>query len=662
MSYRKLTNNEISALKQQGCFSANWATIFVKDGFDDNAIFNTQFAGEIKLGSFRGTIELEKGISKPVGIKNSYIENCEIGDNIYIANVNSLVNYKVTNNVAIENVGTIVVNGETTFGNGYEIEVLNEGGGRDLPIFDKLSSQLAYLMVIYRHDKLFTEKLLAIINSYVESKKASKGTIGKNARILNTTSLRNVVVGEYTVISGASNLENGTIGSCKEAPTKIGEDVIAKDFIILSGSKVDSGAIITSSFIGQGVQIGKQFSSENCTFFANCEGFHGEACSVFAGPYTVTHHKSTLLIAGMFSFFNAGSGTNQSNHMYKLGPLHQGTVERGSKTGSFSYMLWPCKVGAYSVVMDKHGSNFDTSELPFSYITLEKGKSVITPAMNLFTVGTARDTVKWPKRDRRKDPNKLDLISFDFLNPFVAGKIFNGINLLNELHANVSKKQDYVMYKGISINRLMLRTSRRYYETAIHVYIGNLIVKQLNRLSAISSIEAVQKFLTPKDNRESTKWVDLLGLVAPEDAVNSITESVKSGKIDSVEGLQNRMELIHNAYEIDAYSWGAAQIKSYLGIDVSKISKDQLTKIITDWKINSLKMNTMILKDAEKEFDQNSKLGFGNDGDETVLEADFEAIRGKYETNSFVVGLKNESAEIESVFERLISQLDKLSV
>ena len=325
-------------------------------------------------------------------------------------------------------------------------------------------------------------------------------------------------------------------------------------------------------------------------------------------------------------------------------------------------MLWPCKVGAYSVVMDKHGSNFDTSELPFSYITLEKGKSVITPAMNLFTVGTARDTVKWPKRDRRKDPNKLDLISFDFLNPFVAGKIFNGINLLNELHANVSKKQDYVMYKGISINRLMLRTSRRYYETAIHVYIGNLIVKQLNRLSAISSIEAVQKFLTPKDNRESTKWVDLLGLVAPEDAVNSITESVKSGKIDSVEGLQNRMELIHNAYEIDAYSWGAAQIKSYLGIDVSKISKDQLTKIITDWKINSLKMNTMILKDAEKEFDQNSKLGFGNDGDETVLEADFEAIRGKYETNSFVVGLKNESAEIESVFERLISQLDKLSV
>jgi len=660
MSFRKLTNNEITALKKQGCFSENWATILVVENFAVHTIFNTQFSGEIKLGSFTGNVELEKGISKPAGIRNCYIENCEIGDNVYISNVNSLVNYKVANNVTIENIGTVVVNGEATFGNGFEIEVLNEGGGRELPIFDKLSSQLAYLMVVYRHDKLFIEKLSSLINSYVDNKKSTKGIIGENARILNTTSIRNVEIGDFAVVSGASNLENGTIGSCKEAPTKIGEDVIAKDFIVLSGSTIDSGAIITSSFIGQGVQIGKQFSAENCTFFANCEGFHGEACSVFAGPYTVTHHKSTLLIAGMFSFFNAGSGTNQSNHMYKLGPLHQGTIERGSKTGSFSYMLWPCKVGAYSVVMDKHGSNFDTSELPFSYITMEKGKSVITPAMNLFTVGTARDTVKWPKRDRRKDPNKLDLISFDFLNPFVVGKMFNGIKLLNELHANVSKKQDYVLHKGISINRLMLRTSRRYYETAIHVYIGNQIVKKLNKLSGISSMKAVQEILAPKENQAESKWVDLLGLVAPESAVISLIDLVKSGKIDSIEELQNSFKSIYNSYEFDAYSWGATQIKNYLDIDVSAISRDQLIKIITDWKINSLKMNTMILKDAEKEFDQNSKLGFGNDGDGVVLEADFEAIRGKYETNTFVLGLKKESTKIESVFEKLVLHLEKL--
>jgi NDP-sugar pyrophosphorylase family protein len=97
-------------------------------------------------------------------------------------------------------------------------------------------------------------------------------------------------------------LEEGTLRSCIEAPVFIGTGVIAKKFIILSGSSVDGGAMLDRCFVGQGVKIGKQFSAENSVFFANCEAFHGEACSLFAGPYTVTHHKSTLLIASLASF------------------------------------------------------------------------------------------------------------------------------------------------------------------------------------------------------------------------------------------------------------------------------------------------------------------------------------------------------------------------
>ncbi len=660
MSYRKLSNNEITALQRQGCLSLNWGDILVKDGFSTHTIINTQFEGKVKLGFFNGKVELEPGISKPAGIRNSYIENCKIGDNSYISNVRNLINYNIAKGAAIENVGTIIVSGESTFGNGFEIEVLNEGGGRELPIFDKLSSQIAYLMVIYRHDKKLIEKLHAIIDAYVESKKSAVGKIGKNAVILNTTSLRNVAVGDYAVISGASNLENGTVGSCKESPTKIGDSVVAKNFIVLSGSTIDNGAIINSTFIGQGVQIGNQFSAEGSAFFANCEGFHGEACSVFAGPYTVTHHKSSLLIAGMFSFYNAGSGSNQSNHMYKLGPVHQGTVERGSKTGSLSYMLWPCRMGAYSVLMGKHSGNFDTTELPFSYITLEGGKSVITPAMNLFTVGTARDIVKWAKRDRRKGPEKLDLINFDFLSPYVVGKILDGIKLLNQLHANVSKKQEYVTHKGIHINRLMLRTSRRYYETAISVYFGRLIIARLKNTPDLSSIENIQNELKPATGEVGLKWVDILGMVSSENAINLLAADIKSNKISAVNELHKGLKSIFENYETEAYAWGTKQMKNYLGIDVSKITKSELIKIVTNWKINSLKMNTMILKDGEKEFDQNSKLGFGNDGDKAIQDADFEAIRGTYETNPFIVALQEESAKIESDFETLINQLGKL--
>ena len=45
------------------------------------------------------------------------------------------------------------------FGNGVKIEILNEGGGRELPIFDKLSAQVAYMMVTYRHDHNFINNL-----------------------------------------------------------------------------------------------------------------------------------------------------------------------------------------------------------------------------------------------------------------------------------------------------------------------------------------------------------------------------------------------------------------------------------------------------------------------------------------------------------------------
>ena len=102
----------------------------------------------------------------------------------------------------------------------------------------------------------------------------------------------------------------------------------------------------------------------------------------------MTHHKSTLLIAGMFSFMNAGSGSNQSNHMYKLGPIHQGTMERGAKTTSDSYILWPARVGAFSLVMGRHVNHADTSNLPFSYLIEQRNTTYLVPGVNLRSVGT----------------------------------------------------------------------------------------------------------------------------------------------------------------------------------------------------------------------------------------------------------------------------------
>ena len=152
------------------------------------------------------------------------------------------------------------------------------------------------------------------------------GTISEGAHLQNCRTIENVSIGPFSEVDGIYRLINGTIISCKQDPTYIGAGVIAENFIFLDGSHISQSAMIFNSFVGQGCVMGKQYSAENSVFFANCQGFHGEASSIFAGPYTVSHHKSSLLIAGYYSFLNAGSGSNQSNHMYKLGPIHQGIV------------------------------------------------------------------------------------------------------------------------------------------------------------------------------------------------------------------------------------------------------------------------------------------------------------------------------------------------
>lgn len=659
MHHRNLTDSEISQLQRNGCSSDDWTQIKVKQEFDPQRLRDVYFAGAVKLGVFSGTIEVEKGIKKYSGIYRSYLENCSIGDNSYIANVGNLIAYNIGEGVAIENVNTLLVNEESTFGNGIELEVLNEGGGRELPMCDKMTAQIAYLMVNYRHDQKLTETIGSLIHDYAETKRSGKGNIEAGARIINTATIRNVNIGSYAAVYGANLLEEGTISSCKEDPAVIGEAVIAKGFIVLSGSTVDGGAILENSFIGQRVKTGKQFSAENSVIFSNSEGFHSEAVSIFGGPYTVSHHKSTLLIAGQYSFYNAGSGSNKSNHLYKMGPVHQGTLERGSKTGSFSYMMWPSHVGPYSMVLGKHNGSFDTSEFPFSYIDAKTDRSELIPALNLFTVGTLRDVRKWPTRDKRKDPNKLDLIHFNLFSPFIVQKMVNAVGILKQLKDKASKEQRYVSYKGVHIPRLILRTAQKYYEIGIKVYLGHELSKRLDESKA-ATFEELKQELIPRAGNGKGNWVDVSGMFASQQDINRLCEDVKAGKVNSVDDLTGELEEIYNNYPDSSWEWCTGLIGDRLGINFEDITKDQLVEILKDWKASREKMNNMILKDAQAEFSSNSKIGFGIDGDETTRDKDFASVRGAFEENSFVRGLESEIKEIGEQADGLIKKLESM--
>jgi len=647
MSFRPITQSELTALENQGCYASDWSKIEVSDPFSPDHIHYVRFLGEVKIGKLGGVIPNGNRDKKTSGLYNSKIEQCEIGDDVLVDHVQLIRNYQVHDQVILENISSISVSGPSSFGNGYEIEVLNEGGGRELKIFDRLTAQLAYMVVSYRHDPEWIASINRLIDAYVLEKTSETGTIGTGATIHDSGTISGVNIGESAVIRGVSLLENGSIASNAQDPTVVGENVIAKNFIILSGSKIDGGALLDKCFVGQSVEMGKQFSAENSIFFCNSEAFHGEAVSVFAGPYSVSHHKSTLLIAGMFSFYNAGSGTNQSNHMYKLGPVHQGVLERGSKTGSFAYLIWPGRIGAYSVVMGKNMASFDTSDFPFSYINVDHERSMLTPGMNLFTVGTRRDSEKWPKRDKRKDPEKFDLVNFDLLSPYIVQKMLNSLDILTALYEKTSRKQETVFYKGIRIKRLMLKSTRKYYATALNIFVGDQLIKKLEAMKGIPSIEKVREELSPGSRAIPNKWIDMSGMIASDQRVQRLMREVKSGKFSQIEEVSASLQQIHGDYERDTWDWTTQVLATRFEIDVEEITIDQLLELITQWESETIKMDKMILNDATKEFDNSSKLGFGIDGDQEVADRDFEAVRGNPDKNKFIVGIREELAQTE---------------
>ena len=496
--YRPLTLDEISTLTARGCTATNWNSIQVTtEGFNASRVTNVEFSGSIKIGKLESTFEREGGLIRNSQITNATLHNVTIGNNVMIRNVaNYIANYDICDNSYIDNINCLVGTLNSSFGIGTDVSVLNETGGREVPIYENMSAQTAYMIAMYRHDNAMVESLVSMIKNHAESLKGKRGRAGINSEITNCGTITDIMIGDYAKIKGATRLRDGFIANSSIDPVMVGRDVIAEGFVFASGSRVDDGAVVHHCFVGQASILSHLFSAHDSLFFANCNCENGEAAAIFGGPYTVTMHKSSLLIAGLFSFLNAGSGSNQSNHMYKLGPIHQGVVERGSKTTSDSYLLWPARIGAFSLVMGRHVNHPDTSPLPFSYLIENKNESYLVPGVNLRSVGTIRDAQKWPKRDRRKDLHLLDNINFNLLSPYTIGKMMSGIDLLNNLENTAGITAERFSFQAMTIDARALRRGREYYKLAIDKFMGNSIISRLGD-EPITTEKDLQVRLTP---------------------------------------------------------------------------------------------------------------------------------------------------------------------
>ena len=502
---RNLTDSEVLTLQAAGCSAEHWHSVYIAENLD---------VSNIEHCRFEGRVEIEEGVT----LRGSTIGNYHICQGA-----------KVIDTLRLE------TRHNSTFGNGVKVAAVNENGGRSVAIYNNLTAQVAYIVAMYRHRKVVVEGILNQIDDFAAAVRSDMGFVGRNSTILGARFIREVNIGEGVTIEGASLLENGTLLT----GAYVGVDVKAKDFIAVENSKIDCGTTLERVFVGEDVVVSKGFTAVDSLLFASSHLENGEACSIFAGPYTVSHHKSSLLIAGIFSFFNAGSGTNQSNHLFKSGAIHQAVHRRGTKFASGGYVMAPAAEGEFTTVIGRHTKHHDTSLLPYSYLIENGGISYLLPAFALRSYGTVRDIEKWQKRDKRAVCR--DIINYNQYNPLLAGKVAGAIEILNALLAE-NPDAELLHYNNTVIKRPIAERGVALYNLYLTAALGAMA-----RCGNGSATTASQ-------------WVDVAGQYIDKSVLDAILDS-----FTDINALNSALSDFNSQYENAARGWALA----YMGKEPS---------------------------------------------------------------------------------------------
>jgi hypothetical protein len=331
-------------------------------------------------------------------------------------------------------------------------------------------------------------------------------------------------------------------------------------------------------------------------------------------------------------------------------------MERGSKTTSDSYVLWPARIGPYTLVMGRHYKNMDTSSLPFSYLIESNDESILVPAINLRSVGTIRDAQKWPVRDKRKDPEKLDQVNFNLLSPYTIRKMFEGRELLQRLKSVSGPVSGSYSYNNMIIRGPSLERGILLYQTGINKFLGNSLIKRLENINFKSNSE-LQKRLTPDQSMGKGEWVDLAGLIVPKKAVSKLLDDIESGKINSIEAVAEAFRKMHGSYYKWEWTWACERIEEEEGKSVKEFTSADVIRIVERWKKSVIDLDKMLYEDARKEFTLSSMTGFGIDGGEEIKRLDFEQVRGAFESNGVVSAIQDHIDQKSALGNELIERM-----
>jgi hypothetical protein len=274
------------------------------------------------------------------------------------------------------------------------------------------------------------------------------------------------------------------------------------------------------------------------------------------------------------------------------------------------------------------------------------------PGLHFTSVGTVRDAAKWPRRDRRKGRARRDKITFDVLSPYTAGKMLKANVRLEMLQQKTDKSVEEVSVGGALVKRPILRSSQKYYRNGIEVYLLECVMEKLENWSE-GGRDFRAAFACESGSLYSDEWLDIGGQLMGQERLRQLQAEMEAGAIATIERFYERISNIEQAYAGDEWVWVKRNFKNYFGIDLDSATETDICDVADRYLQAKSKFLRLVIADAEKEFAELSRTGFGQDGSSEDVEKDFAETRGFFEENAFVKELKQQLELLSKRVEKL---------
>ncbi|RTL56714.1 MAG: DUF4954 family protein [Sphingobacteriales bacterium] len=696
IQYRRLTAYEIEALVKNRNTSDDWNNILVSDAFNPELVKNCKFFGLVRIGKLEPVCLNFSDLTIPVGLYNSIIISCDIGDNVVIDNVNYLSHFIIGNECILANINEMVTTNHAKFGNGIVkegedeairiwMEICNENGGRSVIPFNGMLPGDAYLWSKYRDDSILLQQFKNFTEKQFNQKRGYYGKIGNRTVIKNCAILKDVWIGEDAYIKGANKLKNLTINSGKEGQTQIGEGcelvngiigygcrifygVKAVRFIMASHSQLKYGARLINSYLGNNATI-------SC-----CEVLN----SLIFPAHEQHHNNSFLCAALLMGQSNIAAGATIGSNHNSRGADGEMVMGRGFWPGLCVSLKHNSKFASYTILAKGDYPAELNITLPFSLVSMnnEKNQLVIMPGYwfmyNMYAL--ARNSWKYIDRDKRQE--KIQYLEYDFLAPDTVNEMFQALEILayitgkayfnkeannsqNDTTACIAKgkclleqrdlntiEQLEIVLPGVENTKrktVVIKVCQAYdlYKKMIAYYGANHLLGWITS-NQIDSIASLKKSFTITKRNE---WINVGGQLMENATVEQLLTHIKKGIIKNWEEVHDFYQLQGQKYPFEKTMHALASLTELYNIDWKKVDDSFLLQLFNETLKTKTWITEQIYLSRKKDYiNPYRKMVYGSD-------AEMEAVMGKLSDNTFINQQNKELKTFKKKLQQLTEQL-----